>query len=122
MAKKEYRVNVYEDEFMEEVIARVRYNQNLDFWDGRNFTCGSTGRHKGLTKLKGGRYVLIHGTQWQDEKDYAIVISAEQALQEILKSGNHDLLETKKFRELKELYEKQLVAEEEDDLEEEEEK
>ena len=122
MAKKEYRVNVYADEFMEEVIARVRYIQNLDFWDGRNFTCGSTGRHKGLTKLKDGRYVLIHGTQWQGEKDYAIVISAEQALQEILKSGNHDLLETKKFRELKELYEKQMVAEEEDDLEEEEEK
>lgn len=122
MAKKEYRVNVYEDEFMEEVIARVRYNQNLDFWDGRNFTCGSTGRHKGLTKLKDGRYVLIYGTQWQDEKDYAIVISAKQALQEILKSGNHYLLETKKFRELKELHEKQMVAEEEDDLEEEEEK
>ena len=122
MAEKEYRVNVYENEFMEEVVARVRYNQNLDFWDGRNFTCGSTGRHKGLTKLKDGRYVLIHGTQWQGEKDYAIVISAEQALQEILKSGNHDLLETKKFRELKELYEKQMVDEEEDDPEEEEEK
>ena len=113
---KQYRVNVYE---CGNVVARVRYNQNLDFWDGRNFTCGSTGRHKGLTKLKDGRYVLIHGTQWQGEKDYAIVISAEQALQEILKSGNHDLLETKKFRELKELYEKQMVAEEEDDLEEE---
>ena len=121
MAKKEYRVNVYADEFMEEVIARVRYNQNLDFWDGRNFTCGSTGRHKGLTKLKDGRYVLIHGTQWQGEKDWAEIISPEQALQEILKSGNTELLETKKFRELKELYEKQMV-EEEDDLEEEEEK
>src|SRR5690606_31134623 len=118
MAKKEYRVNVYEDESMEKVIARVRYNQNLDFWDGRNFTCGSTGRHKGLTRLKDGRYVLIYGTQWQGEKDYAIVISAEQALQEILKSGNLDLLNTKKFRELKELYEQQMVAEEEDDLEE----
>jgi len=122
MAKKEYRVNVYADEFMEEVIARVRYNQNLDFWDGRNFTCGSTGRHKGLTKLRDGRYVLIHGTQWQGEKDWAEIISPEQALQEILKSGNTELLETKKFRELKELYEKQMVAEEEDDLEEEEEK
>ena len=122
MAKKEYRVNVYEDEFLKEVVARVRYNQNLDFWDGRNFTCGSTGRHKGLTKLKDGRYVLIHGTQWQGEKDWAEIISPEQALQEILKSGNTELLETKKFRELKELYEKQMVDEEEDDLEEEEEK
>jgi hypothetical protein len=122
MAKKEYRVNVYEDEFSEKVIARVRYNQNLDYWDGRDWSCGSPGRHKGLTKLKDGRYVLIYGTQWQDEKDYGIIISAEQALQEILRSGNHYLLKTKKFRELKELYE-QMVAEEEedDDLEEEEE-
>ena len=45
MAKKEYRVNVYADEFMEEVIARVRYNQNLDFWDGRNWQNGGVGRH-----------------------------------------------------------------------------
>ena len=116
---KQYRVNVYEDG---DVIARVRYNQNLDYWDGRNWTNGGVGRHKGLTKLRDGRYVLIHGTDWQGEKDWAEIISAEQALQEILKSGNHDLLETKKFRELKELYEKQMVDEEEDDLEEEEEK
>jgi hypothetical protein len=121
MAKKEYRVNVYADEFMEEVIARVRYNQNLDFWDGRNFTCGSTGRHKGLTKLKDGRYVLIHGTQWQGEKDWAEIISPEQALQEILKSGNTELLDTKKFAELKKLYEEKYLLEDdlEDDLEEE---
>jgi len=121
MAKKEYRVNVYADEFMEEVIARVRYNQNLDFWDGRNFTCGSTGRHKGLTKLKDGRYVLIHGTQWQGEKDWAEIISPEQALQEILKSGNTELLDTKKFTELKKLYEEKYLLEDdlEDDLEEE---
>ena len=111
---KQYRVNVYEDG---DVIARVRYNQNLDFWDGRNFTCGSTGRHKGLTKLKDGRYVLIHGTQWQGEKDYAIVISAEQALQEILKAQRLELLDTKKFAELKKLYEEKYLLED-DELEE----
>jgi hypothetical protein len=123
MAKKEYRVNVYENQYDldGDVIARVRYNQDLDFWNGRNWQNGGMGRHKGITKLKDGRYVLIHGTDWQGEKDWAEIISPEQALQEILKSGNHNLLETKKFRELKELYEKQMVAEEEDDLEEEEE-
>lgn len=116
MAKdKEYRINVYNEKG--EVVARVRYNANLDFWDGRNWTCGSTGRHKGLTKLKDGRYVLIHGTQWQDEKDYAEVITKEQALQEILKAQRLELLETKKFKELKELYEKTIL--EEEDLEEE---
>jgi len=120
MAKKEYRVNVYADEFMEEVIARVRYNQNLDFWDGRNWQNGGTGRHKGITKLKDGRYVLIHGTDWQGEKDWAEIISPEQALQEILKSGNIELLDTKKFAELKKLYqEKYLLELDDDELEEE---
>ena len=118
MAKKEYRVNVYADEFMEEVIARVRYNQNLDFWDGRNWQNGGTGRHKGITKLKDGRYVLIHGTDWQGEKDWAEIISPEQALQEILKSGNIELLDTKKFAELKKLYEEKYLIED-DELEEE---
>ena len=116
MAKKEYRVNVYENEFMEEVIARVRYNQNLDYWDGRNWTNG-VGRHKGLTKLRDGRYVLIHGTDWQGERDYAYVVDADEALQEILKAQRLELLDTKKFTELKKLYEEKYLLE--DDLEEE---
>ncbi len=112
---KQYRVNVYEDG---DVIARVRYNQNLDYWDGRNWTSGGVGRHKGLTKLQDGRYVLIHGTNWQGEKDWAEIISPEQALQEILKSGNTELLDTKKFSELKKLYEEMYMLED-DELEEE---
>ena len=101
---EQYRINVYEDCEEREVIARVRYNQDLDYWDGRNFSCGSNGRHKGLTKLKDGRYVLIHGTQWQGEKDWAEVISEEQALQEIMKSDSLELLDTKKFKDLKKMY------------------
>ena len=102
-------VNVY-DEYGD-VIARVGYNQNLDRWDGSNWTCGSTGRHKGLTRLEDGRYVLIHGTQWQGERDTAEIISADQALQEILHADATDLLEEPKFAELKELWEKSLVGE-----------
>ncbi len=118
--KSEYRINVYEGpEYRERVVARVRYNNLLDYWDGSNWTNGGTGMHKGITKLKDGRYVIIIGSQWQGARDYGYIVSPEEALQEILKSGNHDLLETKKFRELKELYEKELVAEEDDDLEEE---
>ena len=113
---KQYRVNVYDGN--NNVVARVRYNSCLDYWDGRNWTNGGVGRHKGLTKLRDGRYVLIHGTDWQGEKDWAEIISPEQALQEILKSGNTELLETKKFAELKKLYEESLI-EEDDDLEEE---
>jgi len=108
-------VNVYDGN---DVVARVKRSTNLDYWDGSNWTCGSTGRHKGLTRLKDGRYVLIHSTQWQGEQDHAEIISAEEALQEVLKSGDTDLLEEKRFAELKELSESLLVeedSEEEDD-------
>lgn len=102
-------VNVYDDDGT--VVARVKYSDNLDYWDGNNRTCGSTGRHKGLTKLRDGRYVLIHGTQWQGEKDSAEIITAEEALQEILSSGNTDLLDEKRFAELKEMAESLLIEE-----------
>jgi translation initiation factor IF-1 len=103
-------VNVYNE--YGEVVAQVKYSENLDFWDGSNYTCGSTGRHKGLTRLKSGDYVLVHGTQWQGERDHAEIITAEEALQEILRSGNIELLEEKRFAELKELYEKTMLEEE----------
>lgn len=112
---KEYRVNVYDGE---KIVARVRYNACLDYWDGRNWTSGGLGRHLGVTKLKDGRYVLIHGTDWQGEKDYAEIVSPEEALQAILKTGHAELLETKKFRDLKKLYEETLIEEEDDEEEE----
>lgn len=111
---KQYRVNVYDDEELLNVISRVRYNQNLDYWNGKNWQNGGTGKHRGLTKLKDGRYVLIYGTDWQGEKDFAIIIDSETAMQEILKSGNYELLRTKKFKELKKLY-NELASEDEED-------
>lgn len=103
------KINVYDEE--NAVVARVNYNNNLDFWNGNNWTCGSTGRHKGLTKLKkSGEYVLIHGTQWQGEQDSAEVITPSQAYQEILKSGNTELLD--KYPDLKE-FENTIDTEEE---------
>jgi hypothetical protein len=91
------KVNVYSND---EVIARVKYNNNLDWWNGQNWTCGSIGRHKGITKLKNGQYVLIHGSDWQGEDSYGEIISPERAIQEILKSGDEDLLDTYGLREL----------------------
>jgi len=102
-------VNVYDEDG--EIIAEVKYNSNLDYWDGRNMTSGSTGRHKGITRLKDGRYVLINGTQWQGEKDHAGIITPEMALQEILRSGNTGLLDEEKFKELKELQNDALIEE-----------
>lgn len=75
-----------------DVIARVRYNNNLDRWNGRNWSCGDIGHHKGLTRLKDGRFVLIFGSEWTGERDYAEIISEKEALQEIFKSGNDKLL------------------------------
>ena len=90
------KVNVYKDG---KVIARVQYSDNLDFWDGSNWTCGSTGRHLGLTRLrKSGQYVLIHGTDFQGEQDRAEIVTDEEAYRAIISSGNIELLE--KFPDL----------------------
>lgn len=113
----DYRVNVYLYEGSDEIVARVRYNQVLDYWDGRNHSNGGTGMHKGLTKLRDGRYVLIIGTQWQGQRDYAHIVSKEDALKEILRSDNLELLKTKKFNELNQLYREKYSNLEDEDLE-----
>jgi len=107
-----YYVNVYDDDDEDKrVIARVEYNNNLDYLVNSNYQNGGTGRHKGLTKLKNGNYILIHGTQWQGERDYAEVISKERALQEILDSKNIELLDELRFSELNELMNETLIEE-----------
>ena len=114
---KEYRVNVTDEDG--NALGRVRYNSNLDYWDGRNWSNGGVGIHLGLTKLKDGSYVLIHGTQWEGAIDSAKVVSPMMALQSILKSQNLDLLDTKKFKDLKTLAEEKGILGNDDDLEEE---
>lgn len=98
------KVNVT-DEFGN-VVARVEYNSNLDTWDGSNRSSGSTGRHLGITKLvKSDQFVLIHGTDWQGERDSAEVVGDEVALQAILRANKEELLDQPKFKRLKELWE-----------------
>jgi len=104
----EIRVPVYDEEG--KVIARVAYNKKLDFWDGHNWTCGSTGRHLGYTRLKSGKYVLIHGTQWQGERNHAEVVSPERLVQEAARAGRLDEL----YEDFPELREIKLPDEEED--------
>lgn len=111
------RVNVYESEYCNEIVARVKYNEKLDYWNGRNWGNGGLGMYNGITKLKDGRFVIIIDSQWQGSKDYAYIVSKEEALQEILKSGNLELLEEKKFAELKILYDKLCELEEIDEVE-----
>lgn len=83
-----YLVNAFEDEFKSEEVARVKYNGNLDFWDGRNRT-------------NGGWEGIYYDTQWQGEKDYGLIVTPEEALNEILKSDNDELLDQKRFADLK---------------------
>jgi hypothetical protein len=83
------------------VVADVEYNTILDHWDGSNWTCGSTGLHLGITKLKKlDSFVLIHGTQWQGQQDYAEIVTDEEALQAILRAGHDELLEDPKYSRL----------------------
>ena len=63
----------------ETAIGLVEYTANLDHWDGRNWTCGSTGRHLGLGKLKDGRFYVCPGTQWQGERDSARIVTEDEA-------------------------------------------
>jgi putative transposon-encoded protein len=82
-------VSVYAGE--NNIVARVKYNEKLDYWDGRNFTCGQTGRHLGYTRLENsGLFVLIHGSQWQGEKSYGVVCSPYELIQAALRTGHID--------------------------------
>ena len=105
MDEKICRVPVYNGS--EKVIAHVKYNQNLDVWNGSNWQNGGTGQHLGLTMLKDGTPVLIYGTQWQGCRDYAEVVSLERALQEVMRSDQTAvdmILSEKRFGELGALY------------------
>jgi hypothetical protein len=103
-------VNVYGENGS--VIARVKYISNLDYWDGHNWTSGSMGHHSGVAKLRDGRFVLIHGSDWESDRNSAEIITEKEALDVILRSGNTDLLDDKRFSELKRL-ESEMVQEEE---------
>ena len=98
-----YKVPVYSDQMQTEIVARVRYNELLDYWNGSNWRNGGVGLHLGITRLMDGRYVLIRGTQWCGDKDYGWVVSDREALEAILHSGNDKLLEEKRFATLKAL-------------------
>ncbi len=105
-------VNVKSSRDSDDVIGRVKDTNNLDIWDGSNFSSGGVGYHKGITKLKDGDYVIIESTQHQGQQDFAYIVSDQEALEEVLK-GHPELLETKKFARLKKLAEDTMLEEEE---------
>lgn len=99
-------VNVYDNG---ELIATVKYNSNLDVWNGSNFQNGGTGLHLGLTRLEDGRCVLIHGSDWQGDTDWAELISDKRAY-ELIMEYDASMLEWDKFKDLNK-FEETLVKE-----------
>jgi len=67
------------------VVGMVPYTDNLNYWDGHNWTCGSTGRHLGIGKTKDGRFYICYGTQWEGERDYAEIVSGQEAKELVLR-------------------------------------
>lgn len=106
MKLRQRRVVVYRDESLSERVALVRYNARLDRFDGRDWSSGEPGKHRGLTRLADGRYALLVGSDIRGERDFGYVVSPEEALQEILKSDAHYLLSMDKFHELAQLYDR----------------
>ena len=64
-----------------QVIGVVDYVDNLDTWDGNNYTSGRPGRHIGINKTKSGEWYVCYGTQWQGEQSHAKIITEEEAKQ-----------------------------------------
>ena len=82
-------VKCYADETCERVIGMVDYTDNLDHWDGHNWTSGGTGYHIGIGKTKLGKWYVCYGTQWEGQQDYAHIISEAAARQKCLDHGGN---------------------------------
>ncbi len=97
-------VNVYKEG---ELIATVKYNSNLDQWNGNNYQNGGTGKHLGITKLEDGTFVAIHGSDWQGDTDWAEIITPKKAYELIMKF-DETMLEWEAFKELNRFTDKLL--------------
>jgi len=80
----------------DDCIAIVKYTDNLDTWDGRNRSSGSTGHHIGIRKITRGQYegqwYVCHGSDWQGSCDIAFLITEYEAKQLCL-NHDHDMYE-----------------------------
>lgn len=99
------RIPVYDEDG--NIVARVEFNNNLDYWDGHNYSCGSMGEHLGITRLKDGRFVIINGTDWQGQRDTAHIASKSDALAAVIRSGNEELMQKYFAAEVKKLDEQE---------------
>lgn len=78
-------------------IGYVKYNDLLDYEQDGNMRNGGPGRHLGLTMRRDGTPVLIYGTQWQGEEDYAEEVTLNKAMAKVLEADRIELLEGRRF-------------------------
>ena len=83
-------VPIYDDD--QTILGEIEENTDLDYWDGHNRCNGGVGIHRGLA-LWNDEYVLIHSSQHSGSHSHAEIISAENAVQEILRSGEVELFD-----------------------------
>jgi len=74
-------------------VGRVPYSDNLDHWDGHNYTSGGTGCHRGIGKTRTGQFYFVHGSQWEGARNRASICTEEDAREAVMESGNEDLYE-----------------------------
>ena len=80
------------------VVAIVKYVQNLDTWDGRNFSSGSAGQHIGIRKITrgvfAGKWYVCYGTDWQGQEDEAFLLEDEEDAKQICLDYDPDSYES----------------------------
>lgn len=95
-------VILFEHSESDEVIADVKYNNDLDMFDGDDHFNPDRGRHLGFGQLDDGRFYLVFGTEYKGQHNYAVVVPAERIVKEALKSHNLHVLEN--YPELTQIY------------------
>jgi hypothetical protein len=82
---------IYQSKYSKQVVGRTYIYRNLGY-DQEN-KC-----YKGLIKNFNGEYIIT--IEDENNKAYAYIADKEDALKEIIKSNNQELLKTGKFKEL----------------------
>lgn len=63
---------------VEEIEFDTDDEQDLDEWNGNDWTSGSIGRHHSVVKLEDGKYLMICRSQWESEHTTAQIMTAAE--------------------------------------------
>jgi hypothetical protein len=97
---KEKKVPLYETKYRNNSMYTVEANNNLDYWDGRGFSCGVEYGHRGLSRTRDGKYFIIETNDRYPSRDNAYLVSDVKAYMEICYSRNYGLFQKGIFKQL----------------------